>query len=113
MSDVIVERRAVNIDTFHKCITTLVSAGVILWGCMVYYITAEDKKNMLIIESRLNRLEDSQKENVKVHRLVYGIDTRLARMEQILIQQNEVLTEVKELRGEINRLKITINNLES
>ena len=110
MSEQLVERRGVSVDTFHKYITTFGTIVMMLWGGMVYYITAEDEKNKLIMEARIVKLEAAQKIDEKVNELVFGIDSRLARMEQILLQQSGILMEVKELRSEVNKLKVAIHS---
>lgn len=96
----------------HKWVATVAAVGVLLWGSMAYFITAEDAKMKLAMEARINQLEQQQLESAKMSALVISIDKKLAVFEVIIKRQATLVANVREIRTEMNELKFMINKKE-
>lgn len=92
----------------HKWVASMVTVGVVLWGSMAYFITAEDAKLKLAMESRVNQLEQQQLVTLKINALVIEIDRKLAVFEVIVGQQQRLVTEVRDIQQDVTRLKTVI-----
>ena len=95
-------------NELHKWVSTIIAVGVVVYGALAYYVTAEDRNNTLRLQGQIDVLKQQQIVNVKVQNLVVEIDKKLARLEVTSDQSYQLIIEVSGLREEVSKLKVEI-----
>lgn len=95
-------------NELHKWVSTIIAVGVIVYGALAYYVTAEDRNNTLVLQGQIDVLKQQQIVNVKVQNLVVEIDKKLAKLEVTSDQGYQLVIEVRELRKEVSQLKVEL-----
>ena len=100
--------RAVQTDTLHKWVGTVIAVFALTWGGLTYYVKAEDRALEARVQVQLDGLKAKQVTNDKVNELVLTIDRKLTNIESTMRWQQEFVSEVKELRKEVVSLKLEL-----
>lgn len=95
-------------NELHKWVSTIIAIGVVVYGALAYYVTAEDRNNTLLLQGQIDVLKQQQIVNIKVQNLVVEIDKKLAKLEVTSDQSYQLVIEVRGLREEVSQLKIEL-----
>lgn len=95
-------------NELHKWVSTIIAIGIVVYGALAYYVTSEDRNNMLMLQGQIDILKQQQIVNVKVQNLVVEIDKKLARLEVTSDQSYQLIIEVRGLREEVSKLKVEL-----
>ena len=94
-------------DLLHTWVGILAIIFTGIWGAFAYYIQAEDSQMRIHLQAQITRLQEGQKEDVVIRRVVSGIDKKLVKVESMLTLQTQVIAELKELREDVGELKLS------